>query len=107
MVVVEEMNYLLVTDLAGQLVDVIAAVNQLADVTSDIAKPCVRGNNTFQTFSRSNRGTHVKLAVLSRTKFRCFNVGKGAGSVNVFSLFARLEGGAASRLRIGSPAVSL
>ena len=48
MIVVQQVDDFLVSDFAGQFVDVVAAVDQLADVALDIAQAGGRGDDAFQ-----------------------------------------------------------
>ena len=58
MVVMQEVHHFFKSHLAGQFVDVVAAINQLADVAPDIVQPGGGGNNAFQTFCGSWYGSH-------------------------------------------------
>ena len=60
MVVVEEVGDLFVSGATSQFVDVVAAVNQLADVAAHIAETSVGGDDAFQTFCGSCRSAHAK-----------------------------------------------
>ena len=55
-IVMQQMHDFLERDFAGELVDVVAAINQLADVALDIAQARLRGDDAFQAFARCCRG---------------------------------------------------
>src|SRR5438270_780697 len=54
----QQVDDFLEADLSGQFVDVVAAVDQFADVTSDVAEASMRSDNTFQTLRNSILSTH-------------------------------------------------
>ena len=60
MIVVEQKNNFFVGNFSGQFVDVVAAIDQFADIAFDITEPRIRSNDTFQTFCGSNLGSHSK-----------------------------------------------
>jgi hypothetical protein len=45
----EEINDFLVTDLAGQFINVVAAINELAFVANDVAQLCGICDNAFKS----------------------------------------------------------
>ena len=48
MVVVQQVDHLLVADLAGEFVDVVPAIDELADVAAHVAQTCVGRDHTFE-----------------------------------------------------------
>ena len=54
MIVVQQVDHFLERHLARQFVDVVTAINQLANVALDITEPGGGGNHAFKTFGGSN-----------------------------------------------------
>jgi hypothetical protein len=63
-IVVQQMDDFLVGHLARQLIDVVAAIDQLTDVTAHVAQSRVGGDHPFQAFGRV--GIHAKRVGQSR-----------------------------------------
>lgn len=56
MVVMEQVNDFLVGRFAGEFVDVITTINELADVAAHVAEPGIGGNDSFESFAKTGRG---------------------------------------------------
>ena len=58
-IVVQQMNHFFVTDLAGQFIDIVAAINQLAALAAHIAQPRLRRDDSLQALAdRFRRDSH-------------------------------------------------
>src|SRR6185503_17170111 len=68
MIVVQQENHLFKGDFTRQFIDVVAAINQLADIATYIAEPSGCCYDALQTFRNRRRraGGHVKNTSLSR-----------------------------------------
>src|SRR5438445_6609955 len=59
MIVVQQVNHFLERNPAGEFIDVVTAIDQLTDVTADVAQAGGGGDNAFQTFGGSSWGSHA------------------------------------------------
>ena len=59
MIVMQQVNYFLERNVAGEFIDVVTAVDQLTNIASDVAQAGGGGDDAFQTFGGSSWGGHV------------------------------------------------
>src|SRR5438105_4991399 len=80
----QEINYFLVADLAGEIVDVVAGINELALVADDVAQSRRIGDDTFQATGNIPR-------LWRRSRFCFVQFGHGHFSESSSALHSRNE----------------